>query len=139
MATSSSLELVLKLSGLQTRIFKRMDSQLGYHGLNFTEFLVLNQLKSAPDSVMRRIDLAESISMTASGITRMLAPMEKIGLIEKEANPRDARVSLVRLTSAGAQIFADAETTLNHAADSLTAKLDDSSQRKLLELVTSLL
>lgn len=50
---------------------------------------------------MRRIDLAEKIGLTASGVTRILLPMEKIGLVSREINERDARVSYVLLASGG--------------------------------------
>lgn len=53
---------------------------------------------------MRRIDLADSVGLSPSAVTRLLAPMEKPGLVEKEANPRDARVSLVKLSTAGAGV-----------------------------------
>ena len=33
---------------------------------------------------MRRVDLAQSLGLTASGETRLVAPMEKIGLIQKK-------------------------------------------------------
>ena len=41
------------------------------------------------------------MGLTASGVTRILAPMEKIGLIKKETAQRDARVSFVAITPAG--------------------------------------
>ena len=50
---------------------------------------------------MRRGDLAEAIGLTASGVTRLLVPMEKIGLIQRESDARDARVSYVMLAPSG--------------------------------------
>ncbi len=50
---------------------------------------------------MRRIDLANAIGVTASGITRLLLPMEKIGLVKREAHAGDARVSYVTITKSG--------------------------------------
>lgn len=54
---------------------------------------------------MRRVDLADKIGFTASGVTRMLIPLEKIGLVQREAYERDARVSYVGLTDIGKQVF----------------------------------
>ena len=73
---------------------------------------------------MRRIDLAQKLGLTASGITRLVAPMEKIGLVEKEANPRDARVSLVKITKAGETILADASISLEQKSQSVLEGLD---------------
>ena len=78
---------------------RRFDSALGGLGLN--EFIILFHLDQAPDTKMRRIDLAEKIGLTASGVTRILLPMEKVGLVKKEVNEHDARVSLVMLEPGG--------------------------------------
>ena len=70
--------------------------------------MLLNSLFDSPNKTMTRIDLAESIGRTASGVTKMLRPMEKIGLIQKEVGARDARVSLVKISKAGERLFKDA-------------------------------
>lgn len=96
---SSSLQFFLNLAKLQAIMNRRFDSALGGLGLN--EFIILFALAVAPDAKMRRIDLAEKIGLTASGVTRILLPMEKIGLVAKEVNEHDARVSLVLLAPGG--------------------------------------
>jgi DNA-binding MarR family transcriptional regulator len=73
----------------------------GLEGLGFSEFVILHHLSLAPQEQMRRIDLAEKLGLTASGVTRLLLPMEKLGLVTKEKHLRDARVSLVKITKAG--------------------------------------
>lgn len=78
---------------------RRFDRSLG--GLGFSELIILYHLSQARGEKMARIELAEKIGLTASGITRLLAPMEKIGLIKREANALDARVSLVMLAPGG--------------------------------------
>ena len=57
---------------------------------------------------MRRIDLADKIGITASGITRMLLPMEKIGLVKNGDNEADARVRFFYLSSGGKEKLEDA-------------------------------
>ncbi len=96
---SSSLQYFIGLSKLQSIMNRRFDSALGGLGLN--EFIILFHLDQAPDTKMRRIDLAEKIGLTASGVTRILLPMEKVGLVKKEVNEHDARVSLVMLEPGG--------------------------------------
>jgi DNA-binding MarR family transcriptional regulator len=95
MTKNSTLQFFLGLAKFQTRLSRRLDSRLGGLGLN--EFIILYRLSEAGDEKMRRIDLAESVGFTASGITRLLLPMEKVGLIKKEANAQDARSSFVIL------------------------------------------
>ncbi|MFT5134148.1 MAG: DNA-binding MarR family transcriptional regulator [Gammaproteobacteria bacterium] len=50
----------------------RIDNGLGaVHGLGLAEFVVLHLLAEAPGQSMRRIDLADALGRTASGVTRM--------------------------------------------------------------------
>ncbi len=99
---SESLDLLINLTKFQTVLSRRLDSVLGGLGLN--EFIVLSELGQA-DGKLRRIDLAERIGLTASGVTRLLLPMEKVGLIERGTNEKDARSSYVVLRPAGKEKY----------------------------------
>lgn len=127
-------ELILSLALLQTRVLKRIDQKLSLHGLSFSEFTVMYHLSQAPGQTMRRIDVAEKVGLTASGVTRLLNPMEKIGLVQKEANPRDARVSLVQLTATGEQILNDATISFEQSAEAILAPLNTRQVASLAEL-----
>ncbi|MFT7131224.1 MAG: DNA-binding MarR family transcriptional regulator [Gammaproteobacteria bacterium] len=131
--------LLLKLNSLHTQILKKVDQQLGVHGISFTEFLVMSHLQSAANETMRRIDLAESIGLSASGVTRLLMPMEKIGLVKKEVNPRDARVSLVKLTKGGKKAFVNAALSVAHAAGELSNPLSAKQLTEFTKLTDTLL
>ena len=117
-------DLVINVINLQGKIQKRIGTVLSAHGIGLSEYLVLHQLYLAINQKMRRTDLAEQVGLSPSGVTRLLNPMEKIGLIGKEENPRDARVSLVTLSEAGAQLIEDAQISFNHAAVTLFESLD---------------
>ena len=129
-----AMELVMALSSLQSQLLKKIDQRLSAHGISFTEFMVMYQLDAAPNKTMRRIDLAESVGLSASGVTRLLTPMEKIKLVQKQANPRDARVSLVKLSTTGEQVFGDALVSFRESADFLLQALDAEQIDKFLEL-----
>ena len=103
---SAQLKFLLGLARVQALTARRFDSKLG-GGLSFSDFQVLYYLSRAPEEKMRRIDLAEQMALTASGITRMLLPMEKIGLVSREASPHDARVSYVKLSPGGKRLFSE--------------------------------
>lgn len=133
-SVTPAMELVMALSSLQSQLQKKIDQSLSAHGISFTEFMVMYQLHGAPNQTMRRIDLAESVGLSASGVTRLLSPMEKIKLVQKEANPRDARVSLVKLSSAGEQVFQDAMVSFQESAGSLLQSLNVKQIDKFLEL-----
>jgi DNA-binding MarR family transcriptional regulator len=116
--------LVISIINMQSKIQRRIGAALSPHGIGLSEYLVLNQLCVATNQKMRRSDLAEKVGLSPSGVTRLLNPMEKIGLIIKEENPRDARVSLVALSEAGKQLIEDAQISFDHASVTLFESLD---------------
>ena len=116
-SSRSVLARLIELVKIQSLISRRFDSQLGVHGLGFGDFIILYHLANSPEGKLRRVDLAEAVGVTASGVTRMLAPMEKIGLVTRETNERDARVSFVVLSPAGRRLFDDSASTMNYFAN----------------------
>ena len=88
---------------------RRFDSALGsHHGISFSDFQLLNHIARAPGGRIRRVDLAERVSLTASGVTRTLLPLEKIGLVTRQSDPRDARVGFAVITPAGHELVVNA-------------------------------
>jgi DNA-binding MarR family transcriptional regulator len=127
--------LVMGIINLNSKIQKGIGGALSFHGVGLSEYLVLHRLFKSTNQTMRRIDLAEQVGLSPSGITRLLNPMEKIGLIKKEDNPRDARVSLVALSSAGQRVYEEAQVSFQDAATILFEQLDSKQQRLFSELV----
>jgi DNA-binding MarR family transcriptional regulator len=85
------------------------------HELTLSDFDVLIQLYFAEGQRMRRIDLARSVLLTASGITRLLDGLESCGLVAKERCASDARVTYAVLTKAGVKKIEEARES--HVAD----------------------
>jgi DNA-binding MarR family transcriptional regulator len=138
-STSPEFELIVQLGNLHSKILKRIGDPLSAHGISLTEYLVLFHLQQARDSKLRRIDLAQKVGLSASGVTRLLNPMQKMGLIEKEESARDARVSLVALSRAGAKMFREADETFEQSARSLLAPLSGRDRDALSRIVNALL
>jgi DNA-binding MarR family transcriptional regulator len=74
---------------------------LTMHGLTLTGYEVLLHLAHAPERRLRRVDLAESVLLTASGITRLLDGLERSGYVSRATSEQDARVSYAVLTDEG--------------------------------------
>jgi DNA-binding MarR family transcriptional regulator len=95
---------------------RAMNAQLvAEHGLTLSDYDVLVHLANAPDRRMRRVDLANSVLLTASGITRLLDRMEAEGWVCKQHCKSDARVTWAVLTEAGHEKLVEAAQT--HHAD----------------------
>lgn len=117
------INTILNLIKVQSILNKKFDG-LSLHGLSLTDYMILYILNQATGNRLKRIDLAEKSGLTASGITRMLIPLEKIGLVTKETNDRDARVSYVKLTDSGKIIFLEADKTANHISEKLLENIN---------------
>jgi len=71
------------------------------HGLTINDYEVLLHLSHAEQRAMRRVDLANQVLLTASGITRLLDGLERAGWVCKRHCDSDARVTYAVLTDAG--------------------------------------
>lgn len=136
---SNNKELFISLATLQSHLLKKIDQNLSVHGISFSEFLVLHHLQGAPNMTMRRIDLAECVGLSASGITRLVNPMQKNHLVQKEVNARDARVSLVQLSETGEEMYSNATLSVEQCSDDLLKPLSNKQITTLLTLTKSLL
>jgi DNA-binding MarR family transcriptional regulator len=113
---TDALDAALRLVRAQAALVRRFDSRLsGLHGVSLADFTLLLRLSQAPGGRMRRVDLAEALGLTASGVTRGLVPLERIGLVTRAADARDARVAYASLTGTGRrrlkEMLATAEET----------------------------
>jgi DNA-binding MarR family transcriptional regulator len=109
------------------------------HALTLSDYEVLLRLSQAEGQEMRRIDLAESVILTASGITRLLDGLEASGLVEKAACESDARVSYAKLTAAGRRKLKEASVTHLAGVDALfTSRYSDEELETLGELLSRL-
>jgi DNA-binding MarR family transcriptional regulator len=60
---------------------------------------------------MRRVDLADSVMLTPSGITRLLEGLERSGYVERASCESDARVTYAQLTEGGEAKLREAAET----------------------------
>ncbi|MDI1342688.1 MAG: MarR family transcriptional regulator [Pseudolabrys sp.] len=111
---------VINLLRAQALIQERFSGELGsVHGLALNEALLLMHLEKAPLRRLTRVDLAKRLHASPSTVTRMAAPMEKIGLVARQADPRDARLAYVVLTEAGLTLVGDVRKTLERRSSEL--------------------
>jgi len=127
-------QFIINQALLQTRLQRQIECQLSIHGISFTEYMIMHCLNAATENTMRRIELAESVGISASGVTRLLAPMEKNKLVEKRANPRDARVSLVKLSKVGARLYRDASVSFGDSCKQVTQSLSTKQLKSMVDL-----
>lgn len=133
---SPAVNLFINLAKSQSVVNRRFNS--GLVGLGFSEFVIMFHMSQAEGMKLRRIDLASKLGLTASGITRLLAPMEKVGLIKREVSTLDARASLVTLTASGKRQVTESLDELERLADDILPTHDPVKLNELSELLANI-
>jgi len=105
---------------------------LAEHGLTINGYEALLQLSRADGGRMRRVDLAASLLLTASGVTRMLDGLEQAGLVGRASCESDRRVTYAVLTDAGEARLEEASRS--HIADIRAFFEERFSEEELVQL-----
>lgn len=77
------------------------ENDLAHHGLSMGDYEVLVFLSEAEDNRMRMCDLASSLRLSPSGLTRRLDGLVKVGWVDRASCASDRRVMYAHLTPAG--------------------------------------
>jgi len=135
--TTTALSTALQLAYARTVIVRDIDATLGgHHGLGLNDLALLLELHGAPSGRLRRLDLAERLGITPSGVARQLAPLERRGLVGRESHPADARLAIVVLTEAGSRVVGDVLPTADEAATRVLGKVwNEAEQQQALALL----
>jgi DNA-binding MarR family transcriptional regulator len=74
-------------------------------GIGHTAFEVLIGLCRQPDGRISQRELADHLTLTSGGVTRLIDRMEEAGLVRRLPSPADRRTTLVEPTERGATLF----------------------------------
>ena len=110
----SSLELGAWRGFLRVHaaLMRELDRELELaHDLPLTHYEVLLHLDNAPDHRLRMSELASSVLLSQSGITRLVDRMEREALVERVPCPGDRRGLWAIITEAGRSRLAEARPT----------------------------
>jgi DNA-binding MarR family transcriptional regulator len=112
---------------------RALDAELtAAHGLPLSSYEVLLFVGDAPEGRMRMSELADSVLLSRSGLTRLADRLERAGLIERVQCNEDARGYFAQITPAGRELFDKARRT--HLAGVRRLFLDRFSRDELREL-----
>jgi DNA-binding MarR family transcriptional regulator len=91
---------------------KELDAELAReHNLPLSSYEVLLYLADAPAGRMRMAELAESVLLSRSGLTRLVDRLEREGLLKRERCESDARGYFAEITPKGRRLFDQARRT----------------------------
>jgi DNA-binding MarR family transcriptional regulator len=125
------------LLGAHATLTRELSAELvATHGLTLNDYGCLLLLSRAGEEGMRRIDLANELQLSPSGITRLLDRLMDQGLVGKGECKSDARVSYAILTEDGLSKLRDAAP--GHV-ESIERRLGAALDPDELEVLTKLL
>ena len=110
--SSSELAAWRGLLRVHSALVHELDRELEEtHGLPLTHYEVLLYLESAAGQQLRMAELASSVLLSQSGVTRLVDRLERDGLVAREPCPDDGRGLLATLTPAGLRRLEEARPT----------------------------
>jgi DNA-binding MarR family transcriptional regulator len=109
------------------RLVDRLGAELAAEqGLSLTSYDVLVNLAAAENGRQRMVDLAQSVVLTPSGLTRLVDRLESGGLVQRERCETDKRSWYVVLTPEGrARLLAAAPVHLRGVEEHFASHLSE--------------
>jgi DNA-binding MarR family transcriptional regulator len=116
-------------AGLAATLERRLETECG---LSIQWFEVLLRLARSPGQRLRMQELVAQVTLTPSGLTRVVDRLDESGLVRREACASDRRGSYAVLTAKGKRTIETAVPIhLDHLESSFTGLLTDSERTKL--------
>jgi DNA-binding MarR family transcriptional regulator len=110
--TAPELRAWRGLLRVHAALAKALDAQLDdAHDLPLSSYEVLMYLADAEDERMRMCDLASTVLLSRSGLTRLVDRLAREGLLERVACDADGRGAFAKLTPAGREKLRQARAT----------------------------
>src|SRR3954451_3295648 len=97
---------------VHSALVKSLDAELASaHDLPLSSYEVLINLEAAPGRKRRMSDLADSVLLSRSGMTRLVDRLERDGLLERDHCTADGRGCFAVLTPKGRSVLDTARPT----------------------------
>jgi DNA-binding MarR family transcriptional regulator len=127
----------VRLLRAHAAIARTFNAQLqAEQGMTINDFEALLLLSRAPDQRLKRVELAERIQLTPSGVTRMLDGLQAAGWVAKAECSDDARVSYAVLTDLGREKLERAyDAHTGAVAELFTERFDETELEALAMLL----
>jgi len=136
MARQARLPIGLVVAGTAKAINREFDAALAAVGGSRVMWLILMNLRRAPDASQR--ELADAIGIRGATLTHHLNAMDERGLLRRQRDPVNRRVHRLTLTASGEEAFTSMLTTVGSFDRRLRHGLDDAALEQLERALTTL-
>jgi DNA-binding MarR family transcriptional regulator len=115
---------------------KALDAELmREHRLPLSSYEVLLYLADSPEGRLRMSELADSVLLSRSGLTRLVDRLERDGLLRRRRCEEDQRGWFAEITDEGRELFERARVThLDGVRERFLSQLTSDEQRTLAAL-----
>jgi DNA-binding MarR family transcriptional regulator len=108
-------------ASLRTRIFKAVDLEMAKLGFTSAQWPILRLIATA--ATPTAADLCRQLNYDTGSMTRMLARLERKGVIARKPSNEDRRVVRLELTPAGRKVYPKLRDVVIRVLNHLTADL----------------
>jgi len=135
----SPVGIVTRLARVRTRIDAELAAVFAAYGLTQADFAVIVTLRRAGEPFEQpQARLMHSLGLTSGTISVRMDRLERNGIVERSADPDNARGALVRLTEKGLSLFDELAPVHLANEDRLLSALDSGERRQLADLLRRL-
>lgn|SRR5690625_167812 len=131
-----SLKLFVVLSKAYRSVVDRVAIDIRSHGLNTTEFGVLELLYHSGDQPMQKI--GDKILLASGSITYVVDKLEEKNYIKRTQSPSDRRITFVSITDKGKELLNDIFPSHWQQIEEITAGLTEDEKIQAIELLKKL-
>ena len=103
-------------------VIRAIERDLQPFDLDFGDYQLLVMLSEAPDQRLRMCDLADSLRLTRSGLTRRMDGVLKKKLVTRVRSTQDGRVAFAQISTKGMEVL---KTAAPHHLESVRAHVID--------------
>lgn len=132
------MEVIGRITRVAALIQRELERVFAQHGLAGGDFDVLATLRRS-GARLTPGELSRSTMVTTGGMTKRLDRLEALGLIRREADPRDRRGRLIALTDDGRALVDRAVEAHLENEERLLASLPAAKRAHLAALLSDLL
>lgn len=134
--TELSLKLLIVLSRANRAVMDRVTEDIRSHGLNPTEFAVLELLYHKGDQPIQHI--GKKVLLASGSITYVVDKLEGKKLLERKACPKDRRVTHAVITEKGKELMDEIFPRHEKAVDEIFGGLDSKEKVTMITLLKKL-
>lgn len=128
-----SLKLFVVLTRANQSIKKRVEEDIKRHGLNTTEFAVLELLYNKGEQPIQKI--GDKVLIASSSITYVVDKLEQKKLLKRKPCPTDRRVTFAVLTESGGELMDRVFPKHREAIDGICSSLEQGEKEQLITLL----